>query len=170
MANDRNSAFLTRLFSTPLKSADYIFGYSLPMIPIAVGQSLCCFITALFFGFTLSLKIFLALLVLLPSAFLFIAFGLLLGSVFSASQVGGISSILINVATWLSGTWFDLDLIGGTFAKICGFLPFVHTIDSVAAVFNGEYASIPIHLLWVLGYAVLICFFATRLFRKRMNP
>lgn len=169
MANDRNGAFLTRLFSTPLKSSDYIFGYFLPMIPVAVAQSLCCFTTALFFGFTLSLKILLALLVLLPSAFLYIAFGLLLGSIFSASQVGGISSILINVATWLSGTWFDLNLIGGTFAKICGFLPFVHTIDSVTAVFNGEYASIPVHLLWVLGYALIICIFAIRIFRKRMK-
>lgn len=169
MANDRNGAFLTRLFATPLKSADYIFGYSLPMIPIAVVQSLCCFITALFFGFSLSWKILLALLVLLPSAFLFIAVGLLLGSIFSANQVGGVSSILINVATWLSGTWFDLDLIGGVFAKICGFLPFVHTIAAVSAVFNGDYASIPIHLLWVLGYTAIICFFAIRLFRKRMK-
>lgn len=168
MANDRNGAFLTRLFTTPLKGADYIFGYSLPMIPIAVVQSLCCFVTALFFGFTLSYKILLALLVLLPSAGLFISFGLLLGSVFSASQVGGVSSILINVAAWLSGTWFNLDLIGGAFTKICNLLPFVHTIDSVAAVFNGDYAAIPFHLAWVLGYTAIVCFFAIRLFRKRM--
>lgn len=169
MANDRSGAFLTRLFTTPLTGVDFIFGYSLPLIPVAIVQSTCCFITSLFFGFTLSLKILLALLVLLPSAFLFIAFGLLLGSVFNASQVGGISSLLINVATWLSGTWFDLNLVGGTFAKICNLLPFVHTIDSVTAVFTGDYSAIPLHLLWILGYTVVIYFFAVRLFHKRMQ-
>ena len=46
-------------------------------------------------------------------------FGVLFGSIFSSRQVGGVSSILINIAAWLSGIWIPIDLIGGAFRTVC---------------------------------------------------
>lgn len=40
VAKDRESAFLQRLYTTPLRASDFIFGYILPMIPIAVDRAL----------------------------------------------------------------------------------------------------------------------------------
>jgi ABC-2 type transport system permease protein len=169
IATDRNSSFLMRLFSSPLTGFDYIVGYALPLFPVALFQSVVCFATALIFGLTLSVNILLALIVLLPVAALFISLGLLMGSLFSSHQVGGFSSILVNVSAWLSGTWFSLDMIGGAFRTVCYALPFAHAVDSVTAAVTGDYSVILPHVLWVLGYTVIICTAAVMIFRKKMK-
>ncbi|MDP4153722.1 MAG: ABC transporter permease [Bacillota bacterium] len=169
IANDRGSSFLMRLFASPLTENDYIIGYTLPLLPIAVIQSVVCFITAFFFGLSLNLNIILAIIVLIPAALLFISFGLLMGSCFNSNQVGGISSILINVAAWLSGAWFPLKLIGGAFKKVCYALPFAHAVDATKAAIAGDYSEILPHLLWVIGYTIIIYILAIFAFKNKMK-
>ena len=170
MTNDGASAYLMRLFASPLTARDYIAGYALPLFPMALLQGIVCFGTAAFFGLQLNARLLLALLLLLPAAALFIGLGLLLGAVLrSPPQVGGIGSILINVAAWLSGTWFSLEMIGGAFRTVCRLLPFAHAVELVKAGVQGNYGDIPVHLLWVLGYAAVIFAAAVLLFRRRMK-
>ena len=95
--------------------------------------------------------------------------GMLLDCLFTGGQVGGMGSILVNLAAWLSGTWFSLDMIGGAFRTICNLLPFAHAVEAVKAALTGELGAIPLHLLWVLGYAALLFFLAALLFRKKMK-
>ena len=45
ISKDRESALLQRLYTTPLRAADFIFGYMLPILPIAVVQSTVCYWT-----------------------------------------------------------------------------------------------------------------------------
>ena len=40
VARDRESAFLQRLYTTPLTPVDFILGYTLPILPIAIAQSI----------------------------------------------------------------------------------------------------------------------------------
>ncbi len=116
IAKDRTSSFMLRLFTSPLKASHFIFGYTLPLLPMAIAQIIVCFVVALFLGLTFNLRILLTIIVLIPAAVLFIAIGLLCGSLFSDKQVGGIcGALLTNLTAWLSGTWFDLDLVGGGF-------------------------------------------------------
>ena len=42
IAKDRESAFLQRLYTTPLTGFDFIIGYMLPILPIALGQTVIC--------------------------------------------------------------------------------------------------------------------------------
>ena len=39
VAKDRESAFLQRLYTTPLKGFEFIIGYMLPLLPIALAQT-----------------------------------------------------------------------------------------------------------------------------------
>lgn len=169
VAGDRESSFLMRIYASPLKSVDYIFGYSLPMIPVAAVQTAVCFAVSVLLGLEFSWRILSAMAALLPAALLFIMLGMLLGSLLSNRQVGGISSVVVNVAMWLSGVWFDLEMIGGTFAKICRLLPFSHAVDAASAALNGDGAAVLGHLLWVLGYATVIGALAVAVFRKKMK-
>ena len=50
VAKDRESALLQRLYTTPLKATDFILGYMLPIIPIAVVQCLICYVKSLHQG------------------------------------------------------------------------------------------------------------------------
>ena len=169
MTGDRSNALLHRLFASPLTSSDYILGYCLPLLPVAVAQGIVFFAVALLLGLTVSVRLLLALVVLIPVALLFIGCGLLMGCCLSSSpQVGGIGSLLINVAAWLSGIWFDLEMIGGTFRTICRLLPFAHAVDAVTAAVAGDCGAILPHLIWVLGYAAALFACAAVIFRRRM--
>ena len=115
IAKDRGSSLLQRLYTTPLTPIDFILGYTLPIMPIAVAQCVICYAVALLLSLKLTINILYAVLLILPVSILFIALGLLCGSVFTDKQVGGIcGALLTNLSAWLSGTWFDLELVGGT--------------------------------------------------------
>lgn len=110
ISRDRGSALLQRLYTTPMTPPEFILGYTLPMLPIAVGQCVLCYLAALCLGLQLTIHILYAVLLILPIAVLYIALGLLCGSVFTDRQVGGIcGALLTNLSAWLSGTWFDLE-------------------------------------------------------------
>jgi len=170
IAKDRSSSFLMRLFTSPLTATDFILGYVLPLLPMAIIQSALCFTVSFFLGLTISVNVLVTLVVLLPPAFLFIGIGLLAGTVFTDKQVGGIcGALLTNVSAWLSGTWFDLNLVGGTFKTVAYALPFAHAVDAAKASMAGDYASIFPHLWWVIGYAAVMMIAAIIVFKKKMN-
>ena len=170
IARDRETSLLQRLYTTPLKPADYILGYLIPMIPIAMAQSAICYLVAFLLGMPVTLNILGAILMIAPISTLYIGLGLLCGSVFNVKQVGGIcGALLTNLSAWLSGVWFDLDLVGGTFRKIANCLPFVHAVKLEQAMVNGNFSNGLPHLLPVLGYAVAIMVCAIFLFLRQMK-
>ena len=170
IAKDRTSSLLQRLYTTPLTPMDFILGYTLPVLPIALSQSAICYAVALVLGLTPSVNLLYALLLILPISLLYVAMGLLFGSILNDKQVGGIcGALLTNLSAWLSGVWFDLELVGGTFQRIAHLLPFVHAVELERAVLRGDFSQLGLHLLWVLGYAVVLLTIAVLLFLRQMR-
>ena len=156
IARDRESALLQRLYTTPLTGLDFILGYMLPLVPMALGQAAICYLFATTLGLTVSINILYAVLGILPMAVFNIALGLLCGSLLGVKQVGGIcGALLTNLSAWFSGVWFDLNLVGGAFKKIAYALPFVHAVDMERSLLAGNLEAALPHLAWVLGYAAL---------------
>ena len=170
IAKDRGSSLLQRLYTTPLTPPDFILGYTLPIIPIAVAQCAVCYIAAIILGLEITVGILYAVVFIIPVSILYIALGLLCGSVFTDKQVGGIcGALLTNLSAWLSGVWFDLDLVGGAFQKIAYTLPFVHAVEMERAILAGNFTGIFPHLWWVLGYAAAALVLAVLLFLRQMK-
>ena len=170
IAKDRSSSFLRRLYTTPMTASDFILGYTLPMLPIAVAQSLICYIVAVILGLDVTIGILYAVLGVFPVSLFYIALGLLCGSVLTDKQVGGIcGALLTNGSAWLSGIWFDIALVGGTFKKIAYALPFVHAVDMERALLKGDFAGVFPHLWWVFGYAMVLLILAILLFLRQMK-
>ncbi len=170
ISKDRTTSFLMRLFASPMRAADYILGYTLPLLPMALTQAVLCYAVAGLLGLQLSANVLLAIVTALPAAALFIGIGLLCGSALNDKQVGGIcGALLTNLSAWLSGTWFDLDLVGGVFKKIAYALPFAHAVDAGKAAMSGDFAAIMPHLWWVIGYALLALVAAVLVFRAKMH-
>ena len=170
IAKDRGSALLQRLYTAPLRPVDFILGYTLPVLPFAVAQCAICYAVALALGLAPSWNILLAILFILPSALLFVALGLLFGSILTDKQVGGIcGALLTNLSAWLSGIWFDLSLVGGVFEGIAYALPFVHAVELSRAALAGDFGAIIPHLSWVLGYATVTLVAAVFLFLRQMK-
>ena len=170
ISRDRGSSLLQRLYTTPLSPVDFILGYTLPIIPVSVAQSIVCYLVAFALGLDVTVNVLFAILFIIPISILFISLGLLFGSILTDKQVGGIcGALLTNLSAWLSGTWFDLELVGGVFKKIAYALPFVHAVELERAVLSGNFAGIFPHLWWVLGYALCAIGAAVLLFLKQMK-
>lgn len=169
IAKDRSGSFLQRLFTTPLTAADFIFGYTLPMIPIGILQTAITYLVAIFLGLQPTVNILWAIASNLPMVLFFIALGLLCGTCFNDKQVGGLcGALLTNLTAWLSGTWFDLTLVGDAFQKIANLFPFVHAVEWGRAVLKGTEVDYT-HILWVLGYAIGILFVSVLVFLTYMR-
>ena len=170
IAKDRGSSLLQRLYTTPLTPLDFILGYTLPIVPFAVAQSIICYIVAIILGLDITVNILFAVLFIIPISVLFIALGLLFGSILNDKQVGGIcGALLTNLSAWLSGTWFDLELVGGAFKQIAYALPFVHAVEMERATLAGNFSDIFPHLWWMLGYALAALVIAVLLFLRQMK-
>ena len=170
ISKDRETSLQRRLFTTPLTAADFLLGYSLPMLPISVLQSVICYVAALILGLKPTVGILWALLFLLPAALLYIAIGLLCGSLLTDKQVGGIcGALLTNLTAWLSGVWFDVSLMGKVFKKIADALPFIHAVELERAALAGDISAAVHELPIVLGYAVILSAVGIAVFTKKMK-
>ena len=170
IAKDRESAFLQRLYTTPLTGFDFILGYMLPILPLAVGQAAICYLVAIPLGLTVGINTVYAILGILPMAVFHIALGLLCGSLLGVKQVGGIcGALLTNLSAWLSGVWFDLNLVGGLFAEIAGALPFMHAVELEKALFCGNFELAATHALPIVLYSVVATGAAALCFLKQMK-
>jgi ABC-2 type transport system permease protein len=170
ISKDRSSSLLARLYTTPMTPVDFILGYTLPLIPIAILQCIICYIVAIILGLEITPNILPAVASVIPTSLLYISIGLLCGSVLTDKQVGGIcGAALTNLSAWLSGTWFDLELVGGAFKNIAYSLPFVHAVEMQRELLSGNFAGIFPHVWWVLGYSAVILTAAVLLFLRQMK-
>ena len=170
VAKDRESALLQRLYTTPLTAFDFIIGYMLPLLPIALGQTVICYLFAILLGLNFSVNIIYAVIGIIPMAIFNIALGLLCGSILGVKQVGGIcGALLTNLSAWLSGVWFDLELVGGFFEKLADVLPFVHAAELEKALFNGDFELAAAHILPIVLYSVFATVVAVFSFLGQMK-
>lgn len=169
ITKDKSTSFLLRVFASPMLPWEYILGYALPMLPSGAAQCVVCFLTALCFGLPFGWNTLGAVAVLLPSAVLYTAFGLLFGVLLNDKQAAPVNSILVQCAALLGGTWFAPSLVGGAFETICKLLPFVHATESARAALAGDYAAALPHLAWIAGWAVLLFVAAVLLFKRKMQ-
>lgn len=170
VAKDRSSNFLMRSFASPMTAGNFIAAYIIPILPMATAQICITFAFAALLGLSVGVNVLVAVITLLPSALLFTSIGLLAGTLLNDKQVGGIcGALLTNLSAWLSGAWFDVKLIGGTFERIAYALPFAHATDAAKAAIANNYSDILPHLLWVVGYAVIITGLAIYAFNWRLR-
>ena len=168
VAKDRESALLQRLYTTPLTGLDFILGYLLPLLPMALGQTIICYLFAIPLGLTVGPEIMYAVMGIIPMAVFHIALGLLCGSILGVKQVGGLcGALLTNLSAWLSGVWFDLELVGGLFEKIAKTLTFLHAVELEKSLFHGNFDMAD--LLPVVLYSIGITIAAVWCFLGQMK-
>ncbi|MGN1002488.1 MAG: ABC transporter permease [Oscillospiraceae bacterium] len=172
LSKDRETSFLTRLYTSPMKAADFVLGYALPALVISVAQMLIAFafaaVLGLFIGESLPLTgCLLSTLSLLPRALLFIALGILFGSILSDKSAPAVTSILITAASLLGGVWMPLNTMEGL-RKVCACLPFYHSVEAARAAMSGG-SGIALHEGIVALYTLAFALLAVLVFRRKMK-
>lgn len=168
IAKDRGSAFMLRLKTSPLRPRDFILGYALPLVPMAVVQGALYAALGMVLGLKPGWGILRMLAALLPGALVFIALGLICGSLLNDRQVGGVcGALLTNLSAWLSGAWFDLKLVGGGFERFARALPFANIVDAARDALAGRAPGAALAVS--CAYAVGLCILAVAIFGRRMR-
>ncbi|MCM1439107.1 MAG: ABC transporter permease [Roseburia sp.] len=147
VSKDRTTAFLVRLYTSPMKTWEYVSGYALPCFIVGVGQEvvclLCGYIISLIVGggfFSFGAAVLL-MLEMMPMLIISIAFGIFFGSVLNDKSAPAISSVFISAAGILGGCWMPLDTMGG-FETFCRFLPFYPSVYLGRVITGGTHAGV----------------------------
>ena len=175
ISKDRSGAFLTRLFATPMRAHEFIVGYILPLLIIALGQFAvtyaCAAVIGAVSGKALPLGgVLLSCAMLAPMAVFFIAAGLFFGTLLSDKSAPPCSSILISLCGIMGGIWFDLNNVpdDNILAILCRILPFSHATDAARAAISGELGDIWGHLVVCSAWAAAFLIAVIAVFRWRM--
>ncbi len=176
VAKDRSSTFLTRLYSSPMKSFDFVWGYILPMLLTGVIQAFisltAAFVVSLISDYPLNIAgLLLAVIASLPSALMFSAIGLLFGTLFNEKAAPGICSILISLGSMIGGIWFDVEAAGGFMYDLAKCLPFLYATRLARSVITMEYGTkeFGAPLIVVIGAAAILTIIASIVFNSRMR-
>ena len=169
IAKDRTTSLLIRLGISPMKSIEYILGYMLSIIPIIVIQDILFFILAIILGFSFSINIIWAILVSLTIAILFIAIGIIIGSLCTEKASSGISSIIVQLVCFTSGMYFPKEVLGDAFSKVCECLPFESCVTIIKGIMNNNIEIISTRNIIVFSvYTILVLIISIIIFKKKM--
>lgn len=174
VSKDRSSAFLIRLYASPMKSRDFIAGYMIPFFAIAIVQSIITFVVAAiigyFLGYTFNIfNVLISIITLIPSIVLFIGFGMLFGTLFGEKSAPPLTSIIITVSSILGGIWMDIDSLNSTMKNICSILPFYHGVQAARMSVVGEFNNIIAPFIVVSIYAIVIYVISVSVFKMKMK-
>lgn len=169
IAKDKRTSFLTRLFISPLKSKDFIIGYSIPLLPFSLIIGIVCLTIGVLVGLTVSLTLIYTLVSFIPYILFSVFIGVFLGVVCNEAQILAIGNIYIIASALLGGAWMDLDILGETIKSITEFLPFSHAIEFSRIILSGRDENIWIHLVIVSGYAILFFILSAYFFTRKMK-
>lgn len=170
LSKDRTSSFLMRLFTSPMTAADFILGYTLPMIFMTTAQASITLLLAGAFGLDINIYIICGIIMTTLTSLLFVGTGLFFGSILNDKAVSGVcGALLTNIAGWLSGVFIPIDIIGGTFKKITNILPFYHSVETIRMSLTGDFNHLLPHLLIVTAYTVVVFALAIITFPRKMN-
>ncbi|MBO7535732.1 MAG: ABC transporter permease, partial [Bacilli bacterium] len=173
IAIDRSTSFLTRLYVSNAKSHEFIFSYALSMIPIIFVQSILFFLVGGIIDSSIfGINMVFAILISVVTSFLFIALGILLGSLCNEKAIGGISSIVIAGQSVLSGMWFPIEGLSEGMITFMNVLPFRNATILVQNTMNGindAYNDFLIPLIIVIAYTIVSFVLAILAFKRKMK-
>lgn len=178
VSKDRQTFLLKRLYSSPMKSYEFVLGYSWVGLIIGFSQTLICILTGYIIslitgvGFISFSQTLLLVISQMPILLVNIFLGVLFGTIFNDKSAPGICSIFISLAGVLGGCWMPVETMG-KFEVFCRCLPFypsvyigrvttgatsalniTYTFDKVACL-----GFVPISLFMILSILLSFIFF-----------
>ncbi len=171
MVRDRARGFLSRLMTTPARPSDFIFGYTLPFIPVIIISTAIYLGVGILMGLSIIGNFGLAFLVLFIIGICCMGIGMIVGTLAkSEDQASGAPWIFIVPLVMISGAWWPVEQMPSVIKGIAEALPFLHAMDACRDVVTrgaGFTAILP-DLYWLIGWTVALFALGIVLFRRSM--
>jgi ABC-2 type transport system permease protein len=172
MVRDRLRGFLPRLLTTPARPSDFIFGYTMPFVPVIIVSTAIYLGVGFLMGLSIVGSFGLAYLVLFITGICCLGIGMIIGSVArSEDQASGIPWIFIVPLAMISGAWFNIEYLPQAAVRVAKVFPFFHAINACRDVVSGgmPLSSISHDLYWLIGWTVALFAIGIAVFRKSMS-
>ena len=189
ISKDKTSAFLKRLYTSPMKSHNYIIGYFIPFFIVGISQSIICIILGYICGaisgtgFISFGRSLLLIIEMLPMMFIDIFIGMILGTVLNEKSAPAVTSIFISLCGIIGGAWMPLETMGN-FEKVAEVFPFYPTVylgrvvTNTAHILPDEFGNLVYYsfsdrglmfLLILFGYLIVFGLLTVLFFNKRLK-
>jgi len=169
---DKDSRFLHRLLTTPTRPWEFIAGYSLSMVIVAVLQIVIFIVLGVLFGMDIVGSLFLAFAIFLLTAVCSIGIGMIVASLAKSENQGESLSWLFSMPLAIvSGVWFSSDFMPSYMQTLADIFPFSHAVEAGRAVITrgAEFSAVSNEIYFLIGWAVIAFLFGTILFRRTMR-
>ncbi len=172
MVSDKEKGFLSRLLTTPARPLDFISGYSLCLVVIAIIQIIIFITAAWLFGMDIVGSLGLAFLIFLLTGLCSIGIGMVVASLSkSENQAEPLCWLFAMPLAMLSGCWFSIELMPSYLSNVAYAFPYAHAIDASRGVLirGVGLEAISNDLLFLVGWAAGIFIIGVILFRRSMR-
>jgi len=172
MVRDKEKGFLSRLLTTPARPVDFISGYSLSLVAVAIAQIIIFIAAARGLGMDIVGSLWLAFLVFLLVSLSSIGIGMVVASLSkSENQAEPLSWLFAMPLALLSGCWFSIELMPTYLRNVAYAFPYAHAIDASRAVLirGVGLEAIGSDFLFLVGWAAVIFVIGVVLFRRGMR-
>lgn len=171
MVRDRLKGFLPRLMTTPARPSDFIFGYTLPFIPVIISSTAVYLGVGFLMGLSIIGNFGLAYLILFTTGICCLGIGMIMGTVAKTEdQATGIPWIFIVPLAMISGAFLQTEYMPAAMTRVAGVFPFLHAMNACRDVISGgaSLSSISHDLYWLVGWTVAFFAIGIVVFRKSM--
>lgn len=155
ISSDKNTSFIKRINIAPITKFGYYFSFFISSAPIILIQTILFFLIALIFKFPFNYKFILNIIYLLPSAFFYISFGVLIGSICkNEKQSSPMISVFITLVGIFGGVFMPLDNLSSGFNTFINLLPFSHSVYIGSKLYTIGPKCIYPHIIYLLIYTL----------------
>jgi ABC-2 type transport system permease protein len=172
MARDKERGYLSRLLTTPTRPWEFITGYSLCLLVIAVLQIFLFILVGWLFGMAVAGSLLLAFSIFVLTALASIGIGMVVASITkSENQAEPLTWIIAMPLAVLSGVWFPLSVMPKTMQSIANFFPFAHAVEaSTEVLLNGAgFPAVQSDMLFIASWTVGALLLGIFLFGRTMR-
>jgi ABC-2 type transport system permease protein len=172
MVRDRLKGFLLRLMTTPARPSDFIFGYTLPFVPVIIISAAIYLGVGFLMGLNIIGNFGLAYLILFITGVCCLGIGMIMGTIArSEDQATGVPWIFIVPLAMISGAWFEPEMMPAALVRVAEVFPFIHAINACREVVSGgiSFSGISYDFYWLIGWTVALFAIGIVVFRRSMT-
>jgi len=172
MVRDKEKGFLSRLLTTPTRPVEFIAGYSLCLVTIAIAQIIIFMLIGWLFGMDIVGSLWLTFVIFLLTALGSIGIGMVVASLTkSENQAEPLCWLFAMPLAIISGVWFSTEMMPSYLRIVARAFPFAHAVDASRAVLTRGVGleAVSSDLLFLVGWAVVIFSIGIILFRRSMR-
>jgi ABC-2 type transport system permease protein len=172
MVRDKEKGYMARLLTTPTRPWEFITGYSVCLVLIAIVQIIFFIICGVLFGMHIVGNLVLAFMIFLLTAIASIGIGMVVAALSkSENQAEPLTWLFTMPLAVLSGVWFSISFMPKYIQTLANLFPFAHAVEAARVVLirGAGLAAVQSDIIFLAVWAAAVTMLGIFLFGRTMR-